>query len=249
MNSIVLYNEFHFFRITLDKYHHTDNRHGASEHYIAYMEEGSCRLVSEKETVEINTGDVFYIPMGLAYQSYWYGNNRISFMTLGFKLFPESADNNFLVQKIDCSDEIKAEVRKITVNKPVDSRTISAFFDVLSKLLPLMKAEKTSRAQEIYTKAREYISRNTDCAAKDISKHCAISESTLYWAFKTAANKTPNEVKNEILCQKAVMLLSNTDKSVQEISDSLGFSSTSYFRKILRNYTDKTPSTIRKKRV
>ncbi|MBE6729298.1 MAG: helix-turn-helix transcriptional regulator [Ruminococcaceae bacterium] len=85
--------------------------------------------------------------------------------------------------------------------------------------------------------------------AKDVAKHCAVNESTLYWAFKTAANKTPNEIKNKFLCQKAIMLIINTNKSVQEISDSLGFSSTSYFRKILKANTGKTPREIRKSRI
>ncbi|MBQ4116900.1 MAG: helix-turn-helix domain-containing protein [Clostridia bacterium] len=51
----------------------------------------------------------------------------------------------------------------------------------------------------------------------------------------------------EILCEKAVTLLTTTDKSVQEISDMHGFSSTSYFRKILYRYTNNTPRDIRKK--
>ena len=41
-------------------------------------------------------------------------------------------------------------------------------------------------------------------------------------------------------------LLTTTDASVQEISDRLGFSSGSYFRKVLRSYTGKTPGQIRK---
>ena len=246
MNSIVLYDAFRFFRITFDKYHHTDNRCGAPEHYIAYMEEGSCRLVSEKISVEIKEGDVFYIPMGLPYQSFWHGEGRISFITLGFKLFPETADNNFLMQKIDCSSGIKELIKKITVNKSPDSRTISDFFSILDKLLPLMKAEKLSRAENIYVTSRAYILKNTNCTAKDIARHCAVSESTLYLSFKTAANKTPNEVKNEVLCEKAQILLTTTNKSIQEISDTLGFSSASYFRKIFRTNTGKTPSEIRK---
>jgi transcriptional regulator GlxA family with amidase domain len=44
-------------------------------------------------------------------------------------------------------------------------------------------------------------------------------------------------------------MLTTTNKSVQEISDILGFSSTSYFRKILKLYTDKTPLKIRKEAV
>ncbi|MBE6762725.1 MAG: AraC family transcriptional regulator, partial [Ruminococcaceae bacterium] len=60
-------------------------------------------------------------------------------------------------------------------------------------------------------------------------------------------DKTPNQFRNEILCEKAISLLTTTNKSVQEISDTLNFSSTSYFRKILKAHTGKTPLEIRKK--
>ncbi len=58
--------------------------------------------------------------------------------------------------------------------------------------------------------------------------------------------KTPNEVRQELQTDRAVRLLTTTDMNIQQISDSLGFSSVSYFRKILRKYTGKTPSQIRR---
>ena len=53
-------------------------------------------------------------------------------------------------------------------------------------------------------------------------------------------------MKQEILCEKAVQLLTTTDLSVEEISNRLLFSSSSYFRKIFKKYTGKTPRQIRK---
>ena len=246
MKNILIYNTFRFLRITHNRYHYNDNRHGAPSHYIAVMEKGHCRLVTENKTVELAEGDVFYIPISISYQSYWYGNDAISLRSLGFAFFPETKEKSFSIQKINCSDSLKEKLNKIPVNCPITSCTIADFYNILSKLIPLMQTEKISKSEEIYIKAKEYITKNTQCKASDVAKYCAISESTLYWAFKTSANVTPNDVKNEILCEKAITLLSNTDKSVQEISDSLGFSSTSYFRKILKLYTGKTPLKIRK---
>ena len=70
--------------------------------------------------------------------------------------------------------------------------------------------------------------------------------SALYHIFKTENNLTPNELIQKIRCDKAVVLLTTTNKSIQEISDILEFSSTSYFRKVLYRYTQKTPKEIRK---
>ena len=70
-------------------------------------------------------------------------------------------------------------------------------------------------------------------------------EEALYTAFKRHGS-TPNQTRQELLVRKAKQLLTTTDSSVQEISDQLGFSSTSYFRKILHRQTGKTPTQIRR---
>ena len=72
-----------------------------------------------------------------------------------------------------------------------------------------------------------------------------LKEATLYTAFKRHGS-TPNQTRQKLLVKQAKQLLTTTDSSVQTISDQLGFSSSSYFRKILRRYTGKTPMQIRK---
>ena len=247
MNSAFFYDLFNFYEINFNKYHYTDNRIGSPNHYVAIMNKGSCRIVSENHTIEINEGDVFYIPMGIPYQSFWYGNNDINFKSLGFRFFPEANEKKFCLQKINCDKSIKSKLNKITMNKTVTSDTLCDFFNIINLLLPLMKTENLSNNERICINAKQYIYQNLGCCATDIARHCGISESTLYLAFKIALHKTPNEIKNEILCEKAVLLLSTTNKAVQEISDTLGFSSTSYFRKSLKKHIGLTPKEIRKK--
>ena len=247
MNSIFFYDLFYFCEINFNKYHYTDNRAGSPNHYIAIMNKGRCKLVSENQTIEINEGDVFYIPLGIPYQSFWYGNNDITFKSLGFRFFPEANEKKFCLQKINCDESIKNKLNKITMNKTVTSDTLCDFFSILNQLLPLMQTENLSSNERICIKAKEYIYQNTECCAADIARHCRISESTLYLAFKTTLHKTPNEIKNEIMCEKAVFILSTTNKTVQEISDTLCFSSTSYFRKALKRHIGLTPREIRKK--
>ena len=94
--------------------------------------------------------------------------------------------------------------------------------------------------------ARKYMAEHTNAKISDVAKHCSMSQSGIYLLFKQNLNQTPNEVRLEIICDKAVELLSTTALSVQEISDRLGFSSTSYFRKTLKAHTGKAPLEIRK---
>ena len=68
----------------------------------------------------------------------------------------------------------------------------------------------------------------------------------VYGVFKKACNTTPIEKKQEIFCERAAELLITTDLSVEQISEMLNFSSSSYFRKIFKKHTGKTPLQIRK---
>ena len=246
MNHTLLSYGYHFNTILFDKYHYTDNRAGCEHHYIAYMEKGNSNIVSENITIEINPGEVFYIPKGLSYQSYWTSENEIRFKSFGFDLFPEGNEKNYLLQKIACSHEITEQVKALTTNTQVNSRLLADFYAALVNLLPFMRYETFSSQKMILEKAKNYIRKNPDYRISDIAKLCLISESALYELFKKGEGLTPNTMRQQTLCEKAVFLLSTTDKSVQEISDALGFSSTSYFRKQLHKHIGKTPREIRK---
>ena len=70
-------------------------------------------------------------------------------------------------------------------------------------------------------------------------------ETALYTAFRRVRNTTPNTQRQIILCERAVELLTTTDRPIEEISTQLGFSSSAYFRKIIRAHTGLTPRMIR----
>lgn len=250
MNSVIFSDCFSFIEINLDRYHHTDNRHGAPQHYIAYMKKGRAKIVSEEITLDVEEGDIFYIPMGLSYQSYWYGEPRIDFHSYGFSFFPDSDNKSFVLQKFNCRNEIKERIISLPLNSHrISSAALGELYSVLALLIPDMQTAKTGKAEQQYREIRRFMYRNPESRAFEIAKNCGISESRLYTVCKTVAGKTPLELKQEILLQKAKILLTTTDKSVQEISDTLGFSSTSYFRKALKKQCAMTPREIRKNAV
>ena len=80
----------------------------------------------------------------------------------------------------------------------------------------------------------------------ELARPCRVSESGLYAAFRTVKGCTPVEMWHRMQTEKAVDMLLTTDLSIEEICEKLGFCSASYFRKILRTYTGKTPREIRK---
>jgi AraC-like DNA-binding protein len=118
-------------------------------------------------------------------------------------------------------------------------------FSVLALLLPQMERSDRGPSVCLYEQAVEYMRGHIDCRVAEVARHCGVSESALYASFKRHGT-TPNGARQALLAGEAKHLLTTTDMSVQEISDRLGFSSTSYFRKVLRLHTGKTPSQLRK---
>ena len=63
---------------------------------------------------------------------------------------------------------------------------------------------------------------------------------------KLAAQKTYLEALVNALSSSVTTDITAIRKQIEEISDKLGFPNTAYFRKIVKRYTGKTPSAIRK---
>ena len=75
---------------------------------------------------------------------------------------------------------------------------------------------------------------------------CGVSEALLYHHIKKATGKTPNRIRQEILCEKAANILTTTNYTIEEICDMLKFSSAAYFRKVFHDIYHKAPIQIRK---
>lgn len=241
MKNTLFSNSFVFVEFAFGKYRYTDNRRGAPHHLLATMEEGRCRIVSEETIVEASAGDAFYIPMGLGYQSYWYGEETVRFRSYGFDHFP--GPTGYRLQKLPGN---AAElIRRIPLSDSPDASALGAMYTVLGTLIPRMEPAALPGSEGLVQRAIEYLSRHPERSIPDTAQHCGVAESTLYAAFRSAAGTTPNEMRQQLLVEKAVRLLITTSSSVQQISEHLHFSSPDYFRRILKKHTGMSPRQIR----
>ena len=246
MNDASFFQSFIFWQITCAQYHHADMRMGAAVHYVGYLKEGHARLEGEKTTLTLQAGDYFYIPRFCRYQSYWYGAPVICFDSFGFQCYPENRHLTYPLQIIPANDEIRALHAPLMDNKSSSCENIGRFLLLFSACLRQMTAQPLSPRHTAVDRAVRAMTEQPGLSAPELAALCGISESSLYNAFQEVLGLTPVAMKHKLLAEKAVDLLCTTDASVESISAQLGFSSTSYFRKILAQQTGKTPREIRK---
>lgn len=244
MNEADFYKKFRFNILKFYKYHLTDNsKTPVPLHYFGCLIKGTAKIKTSKTELNLHPGEVFYIPKGLKYQSQWFGE-EVEFYSFGFEISP--INKSFLLQKITCSEKAKEVFNDLCKDIPYTQKGIGKLYYFFELVADGMKTAERSNVNPTVAKITEYITDNPDMRLADVAKHCSISESGIYALFKRHLAKTPNEIRNAAKCEKAISMLTTTDKSVQEISDALNFSSTSYFRKILKAHTGKTPLEIRK---
>lgn len=245
MNRAVLYNNFYFNKYDRKKYNYSDNRKGSPLNFLAFLLKGECRIVSSENTIEVKEGEVFYIPKGLPYESFWYGHDDISFLSFGFDRLDTSDNMGFKLQVIECSDDTKDRIKGLSATD-TSCKTLSEFYGIMAELLPIMEQKEAKRDELLIKEATGYIGRHPDCSVPDIAKAIHISEPYVYVLFKKHLNTTPNEYRQRLICEKGRQLLLSTNKTVEEVSEILKISSASYFRKLLKKHLGTTPREIRR---
>ncbi|HEX2986170.1 MAG TPA: AraC family transcriptional regulator [Caproiciproducens sp.] len=109
---------------------------------------------------------------------------------------------------------------------------------------PLLKSKKTDHR---FIMIEKYIKDNISnpITAKEISKFMYLSEKQILRIIYKEKGITTKELIDHIKLSRAKDLLRNTDTSVKQISENLGFSSEYYFSQFFRRYESCPPGAYR----
>ena len=248
MNDSLFCTNFVFNEYCYSETAHTDNSHGVNYHFLGFIKHGRGRILSDRQALEIGEGEMFYIPKGAKYRSYWIAEDYVQFDSIGFLYFPTSAPGGYKLQKIPFDDAIFSAFRPLSESKTVSTASIGALYQLLARLELILEAAPTKKENAIYEQLLTLLQKNPHMAVPEYAALCNVSESLLYHYVKQASDKTPNRLRQEALCQKAALLLSTTSFTVEEICDRLGFGSAAYFRRVFESVYHKTPSALRKEK-
>lgn len=246
INDILFSKSFNFNHFHFESTKHSDNRSGIQCHYFAYMIKGGGKIVSEKRTMTVKEGDVFFLPYGLKYQSYWKGEPDIEFISLGFTFMPNFENKSYPAQIIYADEQTKESFFSACI-ETVNADAVGVFYTLVAKLMKNMASDMDGMSSALVKRAKEYIDGDANSKVSDIAKALNVSQSLLYLSFKKNSDVTLNEYKQSVLMERAKQLLISTDLSIEEISDRLGISSVSYFRKNFKKRFIVSPRDMRKR--
>ena len=124
--------QFVFRRFSMHNYYHNNASNGMMQHHIARMLKGDAEFRGEDFDLFIKPGDVFYIPYGCRYNSYWHGE-EIVWDSFAFTYFPNPQNRTYPIQKIDAPESVVMEIETLAGMKEHDCRAVGLLYTIMAE--------------------------------------------------------------------------------------------------------------------
>lgn len=241
-----------------DANHYFDASKGSAHSAFVAIFQGTLTINSGARRLELNEGDILYIPEGIHYSAVWEGAPHVEYYNLN--VISNSYDSSvssggFALQKVDdlSNSEALEEIKKIFLLMQTEERVkkieaLGLYYLFYAKALPLLKTAESPKYSSVLIKALDYIEKNyrENFSISDLSCICFVSESRLHHIFTDKLGITPIKYRNQIRIERAAHDLRSTAMSIDDIAFSHGFNSATYFRETFKDYTGLTPTEYRR---
>lgn len=230
-------------RMRLKNTYSYDASRGTDTNYLARMLSGEGRFVSlDGEEITVRPGDIFFLPLGLQYRSYWKGG-EIGWNSFAFTLFPHSI-GKYPMQVIDSDDSVRDMLDELAGYDEFSCAALGLLYTALGRLLPNMRLEDPDNVS-LVTKASEYLDRNPKATVAQAARYCNVSESSLFAAYR-AVGTTPVKMRLKHQLDSALKYIQATDLNLDEVAERCGFCSASHMLHMLKRETGMTSKDIRR---
>lgn len=214
---------------------------------IGYVKKGSAQFLYKGKNYNADVGDLIYIAKNTKYSSVWSGDPEIEFYSINFDYVNSYGFFEYRFQIVKNYPPEKFD-EMYRYYKTDYFLSLSYMYQILSDIYKIMNLDNNLPDKEIVQPAVEYLEKNyaSPIFVDRLAKLCHSSVSGFYKQFKTATGVSPIKYKHNIMIQNALSLLTHTDMSVEEVSRTVGFTSSNYFRKVFSDITGKIPKEVRK---
>lgn len=231
---------------------------------------GSCEVYIDSTVITCHKNDVVFIPPYSVHTIIGTSaSTKIKGITFNFSLLEKKIDSYSIEAVLNKNRLSKNEKYLIKENFENIIDLISNFsileqddsdacrIMIVGKLLVLVsillkhfdnktKNENYNRIQPVI----EYIQNNykTTLHISDLSALLNVCDDHFIKLFKKVTNKTPIKYINDLRIEESLKLLVDSDLSVTEISEKVGFSSVNYMIKIFKDTLNTTPKAYKTKK-
>ncbi len=224
---------------------------------IGFIEEGSGEYIFDTTKVCVEKGDIIFVPMNSTYISKWNNADNSICISAHFQFdFPSPFPKHYIfpIQKIslDNYEELQNTFEAMYTErnniKATQFSVLGLFYTVMGNIYPKLKFIRTPRLDERMKQAVEYIENNytREFSVPELAKLCNMSVSHFHFCFKNQLGSSVVDYKNSVRIRHACLMLIESEKSIEEISEAVGFNSSIYFRETFKRIIGSTPSEYKK---
>lgn len=252
------------------------SKHFHDEYEIYYLLEGERYYFIDQQSFYINKGTLVIIKKGQIHKTSFANStyhDRILielkeepfasyFNMMGDVNFHDFFDNYAGIMQLDEKGQKHIEYLLTSIATEIQQKLMgyeTAIMTKLSQILLYVMRKKNSTSLILSENTRSskhkkiddiasYITSNytSPMSLDSLSKDFYVSKCYLSRIFKEITSFTVNEYINMHRIKKAEDLLLNSDYTIQEISEMIGFTNISYFERLFKKFTETSPLKYRK---
>ena len=229
---------------------------------LIYFTGGSCSVIVGGKAHEVGVGDVIVVN-GTEVHSFTSGGSPLEYLCV--LIYPDFfRDLDFSGVMIEnlirgdsevcrCIEDMYAEYER--GGTAADMMQKSLGYRLMSRLVrEHSAAPQTDRSRDLHRAALSRLDLVLEAVSERYGEHistaelaelCYLSEAHFCRFFKAATGKTALEYINEYRAERASVLLLNTDLSLSEIAESVGFEDVNYFCRVFRRIKGVSPGKMR----